>query len=517
MRRRDERSIDKKHSPAGTTGEDKNVSRLHGEETTGVIYLDDEFDLEDEKPPVRRKGKKKFLTVIGVIVAVLVVVYLGMTLFFTRHFFFNTKINGTEFSAKNAEAVEKYMEKQVQGYSLTLKEIDGDTETIDGDQIDLVYAKGSEVEDLLKKQNPFLWITALWDHPEISASIGVEYDKDKLDDVINSLNCMQADEQVAPQSARPVFQNTEFVIQDEVEGSQIDTEKFNKAVHSSIAGFQTELDMKKEGCYVLPAYRADSSEVTAARDKMNSYLGAKVTYDFHPNTETVDASVISQWLTVDDNMNVTFSQDAVRAYIQQLAAKYDTYGKNRTIVTSLGNTVEVSGGTYGWQIDQEAEYNALTANIEKAETVTREPEYARRAASHEGNDFGSSYVEIDLTHQHVWVYVNGSCVVDTDCVTGNPSEGNGTPQGVYSIAYKEMNTTLRGPKLADGTYEWESPVTYWMPFNGGIGLHDASWRSAFGGTIYQTGGSHGCVNLPPAIAGKVYENISAGTPVVCHY
>ena len=250
---------------------------------------------------------------------------------------------------------------------------------------------------------------------------------------------------------------------------------------------------------------------------MNSYLGANITYDFSPYTEVVDSSVISQWVTVDDSMNVTFNQDAVRAYIQELANKYDTYGKTRTIVTSLGNTVEVSGGSYGWQIDQEAEYNALTANIQNAETVTREPQYARRAASHEGNDYGSSYVEIDLTNQHVWVYVNGQCVVETDCVTGDPTQGNGTPQGVYSLAYKQMNTTLRGPKLPDGTYEWESPVTYWMPFNGGIGLHDANWRSSFGGTIYQGNGSHGCVNLPPSVAGTVYDNIQAGTPVVCHY
>ena len=159
----------------------------------------------------------------------------------------------------------------------------------------------------------------------------------------------------------------------------------------------------------------------------------------------------------------------------------------------------------------------MTANIEKAETVTREPQYARRAASHEGNDFGTSYVEIDLTNQHVWVFVNGQCVVETDCVTGNPNQGNGTPQGTYSIAYKQQDTTLRGPKKEDGTYEWESPVSYWMPFNGGIGLHDASWQPTFGGDWYLSHGSHGCVNLPPSVAPTVYANIEAGTPVVCHY
>lgn len=497
------------------TEDDWNPEDGEDDPLEGVIRLD---DLDEEDIPVKKKGsRKKPLIALLVVLGVLVLAYAGAALFFTKHFFLYTKINGTEFSAKNVSAVEKYMEGQVQDYTLTLKEIDGGTEVIDGDDIDLAYVEGEELQKLLKKQNPLLWITALWNHPDITASVGVEYDEDKLDSVIESLQCMDADSQVAPQSARPVFQDTQFVVQEEVTGSQIDTEQFAKSVRSAISGFQSTLDMEKEGCYALPKFTADSPEVSAACDTMNGYLGAHVTYDFNPNTEIVDSSVISQWVTVDDNMNVTFNQDAVRGYIQELANKYDTYGKTRTIVTSLGNTVQVSGGSYGWQIDQQAEYNALTANIQNAETVTREPQYAKRAASHQGNDYGNSYVEIDLTNQHVWVYVNGQCAVETDCVTGNPNKGNGTPQGVYSIAYKQTNTTLRGPKKADGTYEWESPVSYWMPFNGGIGLHDASWQSAFGGNRYLTYGSHGCVNLPPSVAGTIYNNIQAGTPVVCHY
>ena len=71
-------------------------------------------------------------------------------------------------------------------------------------------------------------------------------------------------------------------------------------------------------------------------------------------------------------------------------------------------------------------------------------------------------------------------------------------------------------KKADGTYEYETPVKYWMPFNGGVGFHDASWQPTFGGSRYQTNGSHGCVNMPPEMAGKLFELISAGTPVLVH-
>ena len=85
------------------------------------------------------------------------------------------------------------------------------------------------------------------------------------------------------------------------------------------------------------------------------------------------------------------------------------------------------------------------------------------------------------------------------------------------LKYKEKDTTLRGPKKEDGSYEWESPVTYWMPFNGNVGMHDATWRRAFGGTIYLTSGSHGCINLPLHMAASIYEYVSTGFPVVCYY
>ena len=132
----------------------------------------DELD-EEEEESGKKRGKKKALIVLLVILGVLALAYLGMALFFTKHFFFYTKINGTEYSAETVSAVESYMEEQVEGYELTLEEIDGGTETIVGDDIDLTYVDGKEVDDLLKDQNPLLWITALWDHPDIEAPVGV--------------------------------------------------------------------------------------------------------------------------------------------------------------------------------------------------------------------------------------------------------------------------------------------------------------------------------------------------------
>ena len=481
------------------------------------IFEEDELESEEEKILKKKKRQKKAVVITGSILGILIVIYIGFAIFFHNHFMFFTKINGTDVSMKSVSQVETYMEQQVADYVLTLEESDGGSEEISGKAISLQYVPGKELEDLAKKQNNFGWISSLWNHPDITAKVGVKYDETALAEIIKELKCLVPENQTDSVDAHPEFQTDKFVIVPEVVGTQIDTEKFETKISEAINGFKKTLNLKKSGCYIEPRFVSDSKEVIAATEAMNSYLGANITYDFNPYTEVVDASVISQWVIVDADMNVTFDENAVRGFIQSLADKYDTKGRVRTFTTATGNQVNVEGGSYGWKIDQEAEYNALVANIQNAETVTREPNYSSRAASHEGNDVGSTYAEVDLTGQHMYFIQNGQVVLSTPVVTGNPNKGNGTPQGVYTLAYKALDQVLRGDKKPDGSYEYESPVKYWMPFNGGIGFHDAPWQPTFGGSRYLVGGSHGCVNMPPDQAAQLYNLISAGTPVVCHY
>lgn len=480
--------------------------------------LEEDEELPDEEKLAKKKKRRKVLGIIGgSVLGVILAVYLGFAIFFSSHFYFHTTINGVDYSLQTVAKVEDTMTKEVGDYKLTLKESDGDVDVIDGKEIDLSYKKGEELNTLLKNQNVFLWPRSLWESFDIQAPVGVNYDETKLDNLLNALDCMQEENQVAPASAVPEFNGQKFVVKAEEIGSLLDVDAFKAKVAEYIAGFQSTLDMVAEDCYVKAAYFSDSPEVLAACKTMNEYLGASVTYTFGENTEVVDASVISQWLTTDENMNVTYNEEGVSQYVAGLAEKYDTYRKQRTFTSGSGNTVNVEGGDYGWKIDQAAEIAALETNISNKEVVTKEPVYKQTAASHGAADWGDTYVEVDLTNQYMYLFVNGSVVTSSPIVTGKPSEGSATPQGVYSIRYCKRNAVLRGPKKADGNYEWESPVAFWMPFNGGIGLHDATWQSAFGGNRYLTHGSHGCVNLPYNIAETVFNNVSAGTPVVCHY
>lgn len=475
---------------------------------------------EEEKKLRRRKRRKIAAIISGSAVAVIAAVYIGFAIYFDEHFLFYTTINGVDFSMKDVAAVEEYMESQVAGYTLTIEKSDGTADQIDGSAVSLEYVKSEELNKLLESQNNFYWMEALWKNPEIKASIGVKYDKEALKAEIEKLPCMVPENQAVSVDARPEFKDTEFVVKPEVIGTQIDMEIFYAAVSEAIDGFRDTVILSETGCYLKPRFLKDSPEVIAAKDAMNSYLGANITYDFHPYTEVVDASVISQWIKADAEMNVTFDKEAVRAYVASLAEKYNTIEKVREFTTANGNVVSVNPGTYGWEIDQDTEYEMLTANIENAETITREPAYFSTAAVHETMDMGNTYAEVDLSAQHMWLFQEGQVVLDSDIVTGNPNIWNReTPSGVYTILEMERNKTLVGEKdPKTGKPEYETPVAFWMRVTwSGIGFHDATWQPYFGGDLYLSNGSHGCINMPYDKAEALFNIMAMGTPVVIHY
>jgi hypothetical protein len=161
-------------------------------------------------------------------------------------------------------------------------------------------------------------------------------------------------------------------------------------------------------------------------------------------------------------------------------------------------------------MDRESETEALYQQLLSGDSAQRSPIWYESAGTRGQNDIGNTYVEIDYTNQRMWYYKDGVLLVETPVVTGNVSAGNASPEGVFCIVGKEENATLVGE-------DYETPVSYWMPFYGGVGIHDAdTWRTSYGGDIYQYSGSHGCINTPTAQAAVIFQNITEGTPVVCY-
>ena len=480
--------------------------------TSEIINLDDKTDKEKNK-----KGKKLLWITLGSIAGVIAIVYLGISIFFMSHYYINTEINGHDFSMKTAADVEKYMKDQVKNYSLTVLEMEQAVDIIEGDTIDLEYKASDEAEAAIKDQNAFLWPTGIFSKKSCQIELEVSYDESKLQQEIQNLQTVTR-EQIEPKSAYPKFDGNQFVIEPEEIGTAVDRDVLNEKFNQYITEFKSELDMEKEGCYKRPVYTSNSKEVKAACDEMNKYLQASITYTMTENV-VVDKSVINSWVTVDDNMKVSFNENAVRDWLTAFGDKYDTVGATRTITTPTGKTVEVSGGTYGWSIDEDTEFTALTNSIKNGEVVTKEPAYYQTAASHSAQDWGDTYAEVDISAQHMWYISGGSVVLETDVVTGEPIPEKETTLGVYDILEKSLNKTLVGEdNPVTGKPIYETPVSYWMRVTwSGIGFHDAIWQPAFGGTLYRDGlGSHGCINMPLDMAAALYNVISVGTPVIVH-
>ena len=511
----------------GDDAEDEVIEEGDTAEESGMEEVDEIDEVRPRTSARRRRGarrrgrrkksmSKKPWIIAGSIVGALLVIYLGAAVFFMSHFLVNTTVNGKDFSGKTAADVEDYLKEQVEEYELTIQEQNNVSDVISGTDISLTYKENSQVEDALDAQNQLLWIVSLFAKSSADVTIEVEYDEAALQERIENLQAVTA-EQTDPVSAHPEYDGNSFVVAEEQYGTKVDMETLTAKIEQYITEFNPTLDMTDEECYVMPAYTSDSPEVQAACDEMNSYLKASITYPMDESI-VVDKQLISGWITYDAEMNVTFNEDAVREWMREFGSKYDTVGTSRTITTPTGKTAEVSGGTYGWIVDEAAETENLINSIKNGEVAEREPAYKQTAASHGAQDWGNTYIEVDIAAQHMWYIVDGSIAMESDVVTGLPADGRDTPTGVYSILYTERDSTLKGEvDPATGKPSYETPVAFWMPFTWqGHGFHDATWQSSFGGSRYQTNGSHGCVNMPYDKAEQLFGMISAGTPVIVH-
>lgn len=461
-----------------------------------------------------RKNGKKAAWIAACTAGILLVaaggVYVGMSQKYKARFFPNTQINGVDASGKTAAEVQELISEGVNGYTLTIDERNNQTETLAGIDIKLHAEFDGSLEKMVAAQNPFAW---LWHMKQEEYTIGtmVAYDDAALESQIRNLSCLDPEKAVEPVNAKisEYVSGQGYSIEPEQEGTAVEAEKLTQAVTGAIENLQDHLSLEEADVYKKPTVLKDDASLAEQLDKMNKYAKMSVTYQFGDSTETLNGDQIHAWLIANADGSVSVDSSKVSEYVSEMAKAHNTSNKAKTLKTSYGSTIQVSGGTYGWKINQAAETEALAAIIASGESTTREPEYSQKAASHGANDYGDTYVEINLTGQHLFFYKEGKLVVESDFVSGNLAKGWGTPAGSYPLAYKQKNAVLKGEN-------YRTPVNYWMPFNNGIGMHDAKWRSSFGGAIYKTSGSHGCINLPPSVAKTIFDNISAGTPVICY-
>lgn len=452
--------------------------------------------------------KKKIVGNVLIIISSLILVYLIFSIYFTNHFFFNTKVNGVNLSLKNYKEANELLESYVNNYSLQITGRDGRSEDISGKDIEFIYKEKDIINDIKNDQNSIAWIVSLFGEKKYYIDDLFNLNEEDLTKRINELDIVNKDI-IEPINVSFKYDNGVYEIEPEVYGNKINKDKLITVLIESIKYGETILDLEKSLIYESPKYISNSDKAIETRDLLNKYVSTKIIYLFGEKKEELNGDIISNWIRIDEDLNVVIEEKALKEYISGLSKNYNTVGITRNFNTSTGKIVEVKGGYYGWKINSVAEEKMLMENIKLGATLEKEPIYSQEGLYREDNDIGTTYVEINITRQYLWFYKDGKVIAEGGIVTGDPRKGYSTSLGTYMINYKQKDAVLRGPG-------YEAKVNYWMPFNGNIGIHDASWRYSFGYNVYQSDGTHGCVNSPLSLAKKIYDNIESGTPVICY-
>lgn len=455
--------------------------------------------------------KKLIITALIVLVLLTGVTYTVLSFYFEEHYFYNTKIDGDDYGYKTPVEAECMIYEKLENYSLEIVGREGLQDIISPLEIDLEYILDDSLFQIKQEQRPMMWLAGFFKEYSYDLPYRCTYNKEDLEQKIAGLTFFKKQNIRAPSDAYIMYSKEEgkYVIVDAKPGTELSEEKTVKAIKTAIESMETELNLEEAGCYKNAGVNQEDEGLRTALEEANKYVSACITYDWNAHEVIVDSSVIKKWVSVEGS-KVKLDEDEIREFVEEQASEYDTYGMNRIFETTDHREIELSAKSYGWKTDVETEAEALIKAVKRGETIEKVPAHSDTAAQEGQTAVGESYVEIDLGNQHLYLYVEGELILESDFVSGNAARGWNTPAGVFGLTYKTKNAVLRGA-------DYETPVSFWMPFNGNIGMHDATWRNAFGGDIYLTNGSHGCINLPYEKAKIIYEYVYTGFPVVCYY
>ena len=466
---------------------------------------------------------KKPVLICGIVVLVLLVVYLAGMLYYNDKFLNGTMVNGSDVGGMTLQKANDQLSKKVNGQSLKLIFNDGQSEVLQSAQLGVSYNKDNSLNQLMKNQNKWAWFIGFFKNEKNTLTDLIQISDENLTNGIASMEHAKEENQIAPTDAYIQYKDGSFSIIEETLGSKFNIEELVKNIKVALSEGKQQLDVTKANGYVKPQVYKDDQDLNNQLKAANEYCLSTITYTTPKGKEiALDGSTLITWLSKQDDGSYTKDESVFKekltAFVKELASQYNSIGATRTFTGKDGQSHTVSGGTYGFRVSTDSEVSALLKMInENKSENNRIPEHTGQLPSGENGGLGTTYLEINITKQHLWFVKDGSVVLESDFVSGKESDPTRlTPSGTYYIYNKERNRVLRGTKQPNGKYEYESPVSYWMPFNKGIGLHDASWRSTFGRDIYINSGSHGCINLPTGFAGSLYSQIYVNLPVVVY-
>lgn len=464
---------------------------------------------------------KKIITIVSVIVLLLILALAGATIAYSSSdgynsdtFPKNTTINGVDCSGLNYDEAEaKISEAWNSRYVVIAGNLNEELATFT--DFGYTYDLKDQLKEIRKKNrisaaaNHFIKTPLNFNIPMIVS----DYDEAFKESVIHA-EFLQREGIIESKDAYVDTSDRDFPIVPEVYGTETDTERLFTDLTHCIQTGEIHFIFDERKYYTMPEVTADDPDLKKYQKYCRKFLKQQITYELGEETFTISAEQLD--ILLKDDLSGTADEAEVTAYVAQLAETYDNVGIERNFTSLTGREVNVKGGLYGWEIDQEAEVQQLIADINGHKDVSREPVFSQSGYGPYSKGLGNTYIDVDVSNQTVKYFKDGELYFSSNCVTGCKATGTTTNIGTFYIINRARNVVLRGNN-ADGS-EYASPVKYWLGVNySGEGFHDADWRGAFGGRIWITNGSHGCINMPPSKMPELYQKAEIGVPVVVHY
>ena len=390
-------------------------------------------------------------------------------------------------------------------YSLTLFNRDGEPLEINNQNAGIKVSINGFLDNIVTSQKLKVW--AIDTFRDFGINYNVDYSREAIWDLIEEAGWMDGSSSTDAYISSTLVDG-KFTVVPEVYGSKLNKELTISSIGYAISKLSDSLDLETCGVYEDPKVYSYILVLTA--DRLNEVTNLSVKYTAGDKQYIFDREYLVKYLTkTNDTWGIDFNK-AIDNFVAELKSGLNTYGKSLKFTTHDNRNIAVPGGNWGWALDVSETKADLVAKAIPGNYVDGELHWIYTAPIYGENEF-VNYIEIDMGKQHLYMYTNNVLVGDWPIVSGMANDpGRRTPEGVFRLTYKTKNAVLRGPT-------WESPVKYWMPFNGGIGMHDASWQSSFGGNAYYYRGSHGCINMPLAGAKAVYEAIDKSYAIICYY
>lgn len=492
------------------------------------------------KKRVRRKGihagRGILLYVLaGSVAAIIIAVTVFLVydkLYYGKRWYQGTTVNGIDVSGQTLAESRETIMQQYADYGLTISGRGYGELFFYGDEIDYSFDIGEHFEQAFQEQHQQL--SLIPQNKSFVINYNVTYSPDKLKDLVKNSELVTGGNIFhiqKPESAYVEYseEKRQYVMVEEVPGNKIKVPVFLSVLDEVLLQAQTELDLTEEKyseVYKAPKRTTEDEGLQAEMTACNNVALRFIEWDMEEGvTESITPLELSQWIRYKDG-EIKYDNEAIAEWVENFCLKYKTVGKTRTIKSHTGKKVEIRGGDYGWQLDYEktleqakqAIYKEIDAELvqayiekpgkktKKALTMKKKVSYLNTAYQRDYENFAvdwdtENYIEVSLADQKVYVFRKGKVAFSCRCISGRPVEGRATPTGAFYIKEHRDHYVMTGE-------DYETPVNNWVRITWtGTGFHPATWQpwSRWTKDLYKTRGSHGCLNLSPEDAEKIYK------------